>query len=201
MEATLFMMNFQNQLISGSLAGGDETELTNGGATRHLGGEVSLAVKIGKAAKWGFDLDVTGQYTYSRATFTGNADAPQPPGQLRFIGNFLPYSPQHSASAILDFDHPFGAGAQLAWNFVGDQFTDDANSVSPDTTGRVGLIPAYSTIDLGLRYAHKRSGLTFSLAIKNLLDQVVIVSRRPDGIFTGGFRQITGGVRWEYPAP
>ena len=201
LEATLFMMNFENQLVSGSLAGGDETELVNGGSTRHLGAEASATLKIAKAVKWPFDLDLTGQYTFARGTFTGDPDAPQRPGQVRFIGNLLPYAPQHSAAAILDFDHPIGAGAQVAWTFVGDQFTDDANSVEPDVTGRTGLIPAYSSLDLNLRYTHKKTGLTATLAIKNLLDQVVVVSRRPDGIFTGGFRQITGGIRWEVPAP
>ncbi len=190
-EATLFLMNFQNQLVSGSLASGDETELVNGGATRHLGGEGSVTLKIGKAAKWGFDLDVTGQYTHARGTFESGL----------FTGHLLPYAPEHSAAAVLDFDHPLGAGAQLAWTFVGDQFTDPASSVEPDVTGRTGLIPAYSALDLGLRYTHRKTGLTATLSVKNLLDQVVVVSRRPDGIFTGGFRQITGGIRWEYPAP
>lgn len=200
-EATFFLMNFENQLVSGSLAGGDETELVNGGSTRHIGGEASVSLRIGKAARWPFDIDLTGQYTYSRATFTGDPDAPPVPGQVRYVGNLLPYAPQHSASAVLDFDHPVGAGAQIAWTFAGDQFTDDANSVEPDATGRVGLIPAYSTLDLGLRYTHAKTGLTASLTVKNLLDQAVIVSRRPDGIFTGGFRQIIGGIRWQYPAP
>ncbi|MEZ4315834.1 MAG: TonB-dependent receptor, partial [Polyangiaceae bacterium] len=55
-EATLFMMNFQNQLVSGTLASGDESEYVNGGATRHFGGEAAATVKIAKAAKLPFDL-------------------------------------------------------------------------------------------------------------------------------------------------
>lgn len=188
-EATLFLMNFDNQLVSGSLAGGDETELVNGGATRHIGVEASAALKLAKLAKWHFDLDFMGQYTYARGTFASGL----------FNGNLLPYAPQHSASAVLAFDHPIGAGAQVAWTFVGDQFTDDANSVEPDVTGRTGLIPAYSALDLVLRYTHAKTGLTGQVTVKNLLDQVVVVSRRPDGIFTGGFRQITAGLRWEMP--
>lgn len=190
-EATLFLMNFENQLVSGSLAGGDETELVNGGATRHMGAEASASFKLGKLAKWGFDLDLTGQYTFARGVFASGL----------FDGNILPYSPQHSAAAILDFEHPVGAGAQLSWSFIGDQFTDDANSIEPDVTGRTGLVPAYSALDMVLRYTHAGTGLTGTLTVKNLLDQVVVVTRRPDGIFTGGFRQITAGLRWEMPSP
>lgn len=189
LESTLFMMNFENQLVSGSLASGLESELVNGGATRSLGVEAATTLQIGKAAKLPIGLDLTGQYTYVRATFVGGL----------YPDHLLPYAPEHSAAVVLDADHPIGLGAQVAWTFTGDQFTDEVSSVEPDVTGRVGLIPAYHALDVNLRYRHARSGLSAGLSIKNLLDDVVIVSRRPDGIFTGGFRQITGSLRWELP--
>jgi Fe(3+) dicitrate transport protein len=189
MDATLFLMSFQNQLVSGTAASGDVTELVNGGATRHLGGEVAATVKIGQAARWPVALDLTGQYTYSRATFVGELSN----------GKLLPYAPEHSASMILDVEHPFGIGAQVSWSYTGDQYADAFETVEPDPTGRKGLIPGYHALDLNLRFAHAKTGLTASLIIKNLLDDVVVVSRLPDGIFTGGYRQITGSIRWETP--
>ena len=190
LESTLFMMNFENQLVSGSLASGLESELVNGGATRSLGVEAATTLQIGRAARLPIGLDLTGQYTYVRATFVGGL----------YPDHLLPYAPEHSASVVLDADHPIGLGAQVAWTFTGDQFTDEVGSVEPDVTGRVGLIPGYHAVDVNLRYKHERSGLSAGLSIKNLLDDVVIVSRRPDGIFTGGFRQITGSIRWELPS-
>jgi hypothetical protein len=88
----------------------------------------------------------------------------------------------------------------VSWSYTGDQYADVFESLEPDPTGRKGLIPGYHALDLNLRYSHARSGLTASLIIKNLLDDVVIVSRLPDGIFTGGYRQIMGSLRWETPS-
>ena len=34
--------------------------------------------------------------------------------------------------------------------------------------------------------------------MKNALDEIYVASRRPDGIFPSGFRQILGTVRWTY---
>jgi hypothetical protein len=34
--------------------------------------------------------------------------------------------------------------------------------------------------------------------VKNALDQLYIASRRPEGIFTGGFREIMLGLRWDW---
>ena len=70
--------------------------------------------------------------------------------------------------------------------------------IRDDTTGRIGQMPAHHIVDLGAHYRHKSSGLTFRLIVKNALDDVYITARRPEGIFTSGYRQITLGVRWDY---
>ena len=36
--------------------------------------------------------------------------------------------------------------------------------------------------------------------IKNALDSVHVIARRPEGIFAEGFRQIVLGARWDYEA-
>ena len=53
-------------------------------------------------------------------------------------------------------------------------------------------------VDVTAHYRHLRSGLTLRLTVKNALDDVYIVARRPEGIFTSGFRQILLGLRWDY---
>jgi hypothetical protein len=67
-----------------------------------------------------------------------------------------------------------------------------------DPTGRFGLMEAYHRLDATLRYRHAPSGLTASLSVKDIPDQPFVISRRPEGIFASGFRQIMAGLRWDY---
>ena len=187
-EVTGFVMNFRNQVVTGSLASGQENELVNGGQTLHAGVESALTVGIGQALKWPFTLDLNTRYTFSHATYRGGA----------FDGNFLPYAPQHTASLALNAEHKIGLGGEIAWTYVSDQFSDENNTVIVDPTGRVGLVPAYNVLDCNLRYRHAKTGLGAILTVKNALDQVFVATRLPDGIHTGGFRQVNVGLRWDH---
>lgn len=187
-ELTGFVMSFRNQVVTGSLASGNETEFVNGGQTLHRGAESAVTLGIGQAFKLPLTLDLSARYTYSHASYRGGA----------FDGNFLPYAPQHTASITLDAEHKIGLGGEIAWTYVSDQFADSNNTVAVDTTGRVGLIPAYNMLDFNLRYRHAKTGLGALLTVKNALDQVFVATRLPDGIHTGGFRQVNFGLRWDH---
>src|SRR5262249_31356536 len=76
------------------------------------------------------------------------------------------------------------------------QFTDDANTVAEDAAGRVGRLPAYHLLDLGVHYRHARTGLRASLTVKNALDQIFVIARRPEGDHPTGFRQVVASLRW-----
>lgn len=188
-EGTFFVSNFSNQVVlnTGATASNATTE-TDAGTTRHYGTELGTVVQIGRALGVGAVVDLGARYTFSRATFVGGPNG----------GNLLPYSPLHGFSANLDVEHATGFGGQVAYNFVGPQFTDVANTVAEDTTGRIGKMPSHHIVDLGAHYRHKSTGLSFRLVVKNALDDVYISARRPEGIFTAGYRQITLGVRWDY---
>lgn len=186
-EATFFLSNFENQIVPAPRADGD-TDLVNGGSTRHIGAEATVRVEVGRALSLPLSIDVYASYTGLSAKFVhGPSD-----------GKTLPYAPEHTASAVLDLEHAVGLGGQVAWTFVGPRFADDENTREVDVTGRIGELPAYHLLDFSLRYTHKPTGLGATLAVKNALDEIYIASRRPDGIFPSGFRQIIGGVRWTY---
>lgn len=189
LEAAGFLTMFANQIVPATASSGVQSELVNGGSTRHVGAEASVTVGIGEMADLGFDLSVVGRYTFADARFRGGP----------FDGNQLPYAPQHHASALVDFDHPFGPGAQLSWSLVGPQMTDEANNVLVDASGRVGEIPTYNVLDATVRWTISQIGLTPYLTMKNALNDVYVATRRPDGIHAAGFRQILGGMRWEGP--
>jgi len=185
-EVTGFLTNFQNQIVASQIGG--LTALVNGGTTRHYGLEASTLVSFGELIGHGFVLDLTPRYTFLIARFVhGPRD-----------GNALPYAPEHTLATALDIGHEIGLGAQVAYTFVGPQYTDDLDTVAEDVTGRIGRIRGYHVLDAGLRYRHAATGLGASIVAKSVPDQPFIIARRPEGIFASGFRQIIGSIRWDY---
>lgn len=188
LEGTGFLSSFFNQVVANTAAGAATTEQVNGGATRIVGGEGNGQLQVGTLAGWPTILDVGLRYTYSHATFVGGPNA----------GHFLPYAPLHSVNTNLDIEHSSGLGGQISYAHVSSQFTDLANTVAEDASGRVGLINGRHIVDVTAHYRHKPSGLSARLTVKNALDDVYVVARRPEGIFPAGFRQIILGLRWEH---
>ncbi|MCK6526520.1 TonB-dependent receptor [Myxococcota bacterium] len=187
LEATGFVIDFQNEIIAASDAGGATSELVNGGQTFHAGVEAGAEVHLGEALGIPTRIDLGGQYTFSHATFRGG----------EHDGNLLPYAPLHTASARLDVEAPFGLGGGVAWTHVGAQFADAENTLEPDASGRIGALAPYDVLDASVRYTIKRIGLTAAVTAKGLLDQVYVASRLPDGIFPAGYRQVNVALTWE----
>jgi Fe(3+) dicitrate transport protein len=188
LATTASLSNFENQVVPSNRSDNPTTDLVNGGQTRHWGLENTLTLNLGDLAGLHFPVDFSATYTFLRATFVG--------GDLD--GHGLPYTPKHSMSAIVDVEHPVGIGGQFAWTYVGEQFTDDGGTLDADASGREGLIEGYGTFDAVLHYRHQRSGLSANIALKNILGDVHIASRRPDGIFPTRMRQVLFGARWNY---
>lgn len=183
-EATFYFTRFTNQIVPNTAFGG-VTELVNGGATQSLGGELTTKVEIAKGAKADFDLDVGFRTGVSRATFEAGANA----------GKVLPYAPFGTLTATLDLGYPkLGLSAGTAFTYVGKQYADDENTLMPDASGRVGVIDPYTLLDATVRYDESHTGISVFGTIKNILDQPYIIARRPEGIFTAGFRQINLGL-------
>lgn len=192
-EGTAYLINFNNQVVSssGDLSTSGATDLTNGGATRHYGVEGAASFGLAEALGWRPNvIDLGARYTFARAYFDGGP----------FNGNWLPYAPAALLVGTLDVEHPSGIAGEIAWTYVGAQFTDAQNTLAIDATGRVGKIPSYQTLDFMLRYRLPRTGLTFKLAVKDAMNETFIYALRPDGIRVGGFRQILLGVRWDWDA-
>ncbi|HWL85191.1 MAG TPA: TonB-dependent receptor, partial [Polyangiaceae bacterium] len=186
LEVTGFLSDFTNQVISNS-GDADTTEMINGGSTRHLGVEAVSALAFGKMLRWGADVDLGARYTLARATFVGGD----------YDGKLLPYAPVHTFSTNLDVGKA-GFSGEVAYTYESAMYTDQANTVPEDVTGRTGRIDGSHRLDFALRYRHVPTGLSARFLIKNALDDIHIVARRPEGIFAGGFRQFIFGLRWDY---
>lgn len=187
LEATGFLSNFDNQVIINT-APGAEASLTDAGATNLYGVETATVLSLDKALSLGALVDLGVRYTYSHVSFRHGPDA----------GNMLPYAPEHSFNTNLDIEHASGFGGQLAYAFIGKQYSDADNTEAEDPTGRIGAIGARSIVDATIHYRHIASGLTFRLTAKNLLDATYISARRPEGIFPGAYRQLLLGIRWDW---
>ena len=190
-EADLFLINFDNQLVSNNPLSGSFAEFVDGGKTQHLGAEATTQLRIGKWAHLPVDVDVSGHYTFVRSRFVGGSIS-----GLSTNGRTIPYSPAQAAVAVLDVSHRLGLGAQVAFAYVGSQYSDEQNSIQPGPTGLNGRIPAYTTLDLGARYRNARTGIGVALSVKNVVNNVYISDRLPNGIFTAGFREILGTLSW-----
>lgn len=191
-EFTYFRMDFQNQIIPAAQSGGATTTLVNGGETLHEGIETSLRVNYGLLLGWSSAL-------YTDLRFMHLADAKFTRNTL-FGGNRLPYAPENTFSFLLGFRQRQGFGAQLDATYVGSQFSDNNQTVTPSVDGTVGLVPSYILWNLNVDYTVQRERFQFRpyFSVKNLADRVYIASRAPQGIQPGLFRQANVGIRFSF---
>ena len=196
LEITGFYMDFSNQIIPVSeSSGGTGSGLINGGETTHKGVESAFLIDVSKMVGWhksNLELDVNA--TFLKAEFTG--DRTKDGNNLH--GKSTPYAPQFLLNSALSFKNISGAGLRITANYIGKQFADELNTISPSPDGRNGLIPAYHTFDANLFYSSDRWNTTFTLSIKNLTNERYIANRRPQGIRVGLPRWVNFGVEYRF---
>jgi len=190
-DATFFRMDYENQIIAASLAGGVGATLTNGGRTLHQGVEVSGRFDSARATGMQHNVHVRVAYTFVPvARFSG---ARFSSGGVRISGNRLPYAPEQLLTASVGYAHPRGFDGTIEAVQVGVQFGDDLNTVTPSADGQRGLIPAHLVWNAAVsQRVGGRSTLFFT--VKNLLDATHIVDRAR-GILPGSPRLVQAGIR------
>lgn len=186
-EITAYYLDFQNQIIPASEAGGIDTRLINAGETQHKGVEASIGIDIGMLLGYSSNFLVEGSFTISDASFSSGI----------YEGNRLPHAPEYIYSIGVNYRHPSGFDIGVNGFYSGDQFTDRANTAEGSADGEVGLIDAYNIWDLSVNYKLPWIDAKVFGTVKNMFDNVYIASRAPRGIFPGPFRQFNVGVRWE----
>lgn len=193
-ELTGFFLDFSNQIIPVSQSsGGTGTGLVNGGRSRHVGVEGGVSVDFGHLFSSGNPVFFNSSITYVRATYSADRFVQRNGVTINIRGNRLPYSPEILITGSLGVRAPFGATVLLTGNYVGEQFSDEVNSVSSTADGLSGEIPAHFVADASLRYSSPFN-VVFSLSVKNMFDTRYIASRRPAGIKVGLPRLVTAGI-------
>ncbi|HEY5618855.1 MAG TPA: TonB-dependent receptor [Vicinamibacterales bacterium] len=192
-DATFFRMDYENQIIPASLAGGVGATLTNGGATLHQGIELRAQIDSAPITGSSHDTYLRLAYTYLPiAEFTGTRFSNISGfGSASVSGNRLPYAPEQVAAIGVGYVHGT-IDVLLEAVRTSDEFADDLNTVAPTADGQRGLIPGYTTWNTAVNYTVERA--TLFLTVKNLFDELFIVDRTR-GILPGSPRLVQAGVR------
>jgi Fe(3+) dicitrate transport protein len=191
-----FRMNFDNQIVPTSVAGGVGASLTSAGKTLHQGLEVSARGSFREMGLIAHD-DV-----FFRVALTWVADARFQSARFSNIagfektlvtGNRLPYAPEVLLNAAIGYSFGELAEVQAEYVFTDQMYTDDLNTIAVSTNGQRGLIPASSIWNATLNVTPKDWKLGFFVTVKNITDEETIVDRAR-GILPGSPRLIQGGL-------
>ena len=184
-ELTAFQMDFSNQIVNQAASSG--VTQTNAGETLNRGIEGLLMMELGQG--WSSDANFTylptAKYNSNRTGSTDNV-----------YGNRLPYAPELTTNLGLAYKRN-ALTTRLSGSYVSSQFSDAVNTVTEDSSGRYGRIPAYVVVNLSARYQLNPKTTLFA-AVRNLGDKKYIVSRNPDGIFPGAVRNFEVGMSYKF---
>jgi Fe(3+) dicitrate transport protein len=213
-EFTLFQMDFDNQIISQSAAGGTGATLTSAGSTIHRGIELAtnldlLDAVMGRNDNQDIVLDLN--YTWvAQAEFSGTRNsAITAADQLvagetaiaSISGNRLPYSPKHLLTAGIGYyNRAFAPGAfnaRLEAQCISDQFGDDRNLHNPTPSGQRGIVRGWCMLNASVNQYVKKINTTFFFTGKNMLDQATIMERSR-GIYPGLPALWQAGAKWTF---
>lgn len=190
-EATIFNLDFKNQIIPASQSGGATSTLINAGETIHRGFEVQAGIDFGKLFEIGQSVTADFRYTNVAVARFDNGI---------YDGNRLPYSPKNLFSFIAGYRHLSGFGLQYDVSFVSEQFADNEETLLSSANGEIGLVPSYKVHNMSIdyQYRYERFTVTPFVTVKNFTNEIYIASRAPQGIQPGMFRQANFGLRFEF---
>lgn len=192
MEAAFFRLDYSNQLVPASLAGGVGSLLTNGGETQQQGMEFGAGLDTGQIIRSNHNFYFRGAFTFlTTAEFRGARFSSVTPS-ISVSGNRLPYTPETQATVSFGYSHPIGVNAFVENVYLSEQFSDDLNTITPIASGQRGIIGSQSYWNATANYTVERWKTTFFVTAKNLAGTTNIVDRsrgilpsNPRGIQTG----------------
>lgn len=195
-EATVFNLDFSNQIVPASVAGGTGATLTSAGRTLHRGAELSLrAESLREVAGIRPFTELAGAWT-SVARFegtrfayigTGGSDVvgkvygEQNGGGTRsrvsVTGNRLPYAPEYTLTTTLGARHRSGADLRVELVAISEQFGDAANTRVLVADGQQGTLAGNALWNVTANLPVPTTSLTAWVSVKNLTDRTVVVDR------------------------
>ena len=187
-QAAYFRNTYDNLIAVGSIAGGS-IPLSQGKA---LFEGLELAANIDFANGIFSRLALTWLPTAEQTEAFSNVSTGAVVGSQ---GKRQAYSPENTLTAAVGYG--FDAFKfEIEAQYIGSQFSDFANTVSPDTTGQLGEIAAYTVWNASINYQYDKA-LSGFITGKNLMDKTYIVDRTR-GILVGMPLLIQVGMKYAF---
>jgi Fe(3+) dicitrate transport protein len=199
-ESTFFRMDYENQIVPASLAGGVGATFTNGGKTLHQGVEISVGFDTTTILRRRYNLYLRSAYTFLPVADFRGIRFSSVPGftSVSVSGNRLPYAPERLLNASVGYAHSSGLDTFLEAVYVDSQFSEDLNRINPITTnGQTGLIPGYTIWNATANYRVERLHTTLFVTAKNLFDRLYVADRAR-GLLPGPPRGVQAGFKFEF---
>jgi len=193
-EATLFRMDFENQIVPASVAGGSGAALTSAGETLQQGLELSGNATSTGFVEWPVEVFVRASYTWlADAEYVGERYSNIAGfSSVSVTGNRLPYAPEHLLSGTVGVRTGFGLGVSLEGVYTSSSFTDDLNTVAIVANGQRGEMPGYTVWNLTANYDLPFCDCTVFATAKNLGD-TLYVADMSRGLIPGMPRLVQAG--------
>lgn len=195
-DASYFQLEFDNQIVPASVAGGVGASLTSAGKTIHQGFEVSAR---GSLKEMGI---MESNDIFFRAALTVVTDAQYVGERFSNVSGFtnvsvtgkrLPYAPKTLFNGALGYAWSDWLEAQVDFTYVDKMFADDLNTVIPIANGQRGLIPAHGIWNATVNVMPPQWPVGFFVAVKNIEDEVYITDRAR-GVLPGTPRLVQVGM-------
>jgi Fe(3+) dicitrate transport protein len=210
LETTVFLLDFANQIVPASVAGGAGATLTNAGATRHAGLELAARRSLGHTAQHhGFLAGAltwlpVAEYAGRRVVFvgTGGGDvagkiyAAQNSGGTRDTANVagqrLPYAPRTTLTVSAGYGWREALDVRLEAVHLAAQYADPLNSAATIPDGQQGVLPAHTLWNAAATWTFLRHSSAF-VSVSNLFD-ALYVADRTRGLLPGAPRTLQLGL-------
>lgn len=198
-DAAYFRLDYSNQIIPASLAGGAGSALTSAGETEHSGMELTGRYDARNVFGSGNSLWFRGAWTWIPvARFDGRrfSSVSGFAGTL-VTGNRLPYAPGSLLNASIGWSHRRGVNALVEMVQTGRQFGDDLNTVNSAPDGQRGALPGNVIWNATFNVPMEAWRTTAFVTVKNLGDRLALVDRSR-GMLPGSPRLIQAGFKWSF---
>jgi Fe(3+) dicitrate transport protein len=201
LDAAYFRMDFANQIVPQSVAGGVGSSLTAAGETLHQGFELMVRGSA-RDAGWvdsGDDLYARLSVTYLMdASFEGARFSGVPGfGAVSVAGNRLPYAPEWFWSAAVGYEFGDWLQAEIEAQYTGEMFTDDLNTIPAIPNGQRGLIEDVLVWNATANADIPGTRLGLFVTGRNLTDELYVVDRSR-GILPGNKRSFQAGLTYAF---
>lgn len=212
LDATVFRMDFDNQIVPASVAGGSGATLTSAGRTLHQGLELLGRVDLGTLthsrgnvfAEVSWTWLPTSKFLGERYVFVGTGggdvegkvyggqNAGGTRAQVSVTGNRLPYAPETLLTATVGYGWGEVFDVRVEGVYTGAQYGDALNTQVLVADGQQGPIDSNVIVNVATSY-RLLGGTTLFATVKNVFDETYVVDRTR-GLYPGMPRLVQAGV-------